>query len=91
MSEQKIIMFSGKFCAPCKVAKPYMDDFCEKNNINLDYRLVENCDERELDEFDIEAVPTLFLYKNDIQLRLLGWNNNVIEQLHKFYNNEINV
>lgn len=89
MSEQKIIMFSGKFCAPCKVAKPYIDDFCEKNNITLDYRCVENCDERDLDHYDIQAVPTFFLYnENDNELRLMGWNNNVIEQLHKFFAHE---
>lgn len=82
----KVIMFSGKFCAPCKTAKPFVEDFCSKNNIFFDYRLVEDCDDITLDEFEIQAVPTFFLHhENNKQHRMNGWTHRTPIEFHEFF------
>lgn len=84
--DKKIIMFSGKFCAPCKIAYPVIKDFCEKHSIELSYHLVEECEDSLLEEYNIEAVPTFFLTnKHGNPLKIKGWTHKTLQEVEKYF------
>lgn len=82
---RKVTMFSGKFCGPCKIAKPFVEKFCSDNNIEFEYILVEECDDIKLNEYEIQAVPTMFLYNDDKELRLNGWTHQTPLAFHSHF------
>jgi len=83
----KVLMFSGKFCAPCKVAFPVVKDFCEKHNITFEYHCVEDCEEEMLEMYEISAVPTFYLFSNDKVAKCIkGWQQmNSIEPFKEYF------
>lgn len=85
MGENRIIMFSGKFCAPCKTAKPIIESFCHDNGVTLQYHLVEECDDDDLAHYDIQAVPTFVLCKNGVEKIVKGWSSTTLSSITGFF------
>lgn len=59
-----IVDFFATWCGPCKMLTPELEDLCEENS-NIDVIKVDVDQFNELAaEFNVRAVPTLFLFKD---------------------------
>lgn len=83
METKEIIMFSGNFCHPCKIAYPIIKNYCYEHNITFNYKLVEECEEDILNKYDINGVPTFILIddENNQIKKLNGWNKEIWNQI----------
>lgn len=74
---KKIIIYTGKSCAPCKMAKGYMDYH------NIPYTEID-IETGEIPD-DIRNVPTI-ICKDDPDIKLVGFSQGIGNKIKRWYN-----
>lgn len=81
---QQLLMFSSKFCGPCKIARPVIDNIVDECYCDFQYYSIDNddIDQSLLEKYDIVALPTFIILNvgdeeegvvNDF-VKVIGWN-----------------
>ena len=70
LNNYDVIYFSGSFCNPCKVSKPFVEKVSNEKNIKTLFFIVdEEIDGKEIaDLYNIKAVPTILFLKDGLEI-----------------------
>lgn len=71
----QIIMFSGKTCAPCKIAKPLVENYCRYNGIDFRYVERESSDMDLFRQYSVMSLPTFVFINGEKIHKESGWVN----------------
>lgn len=68
-----LLVFHAVWCPPCKMLKPVLEEFSEKDNIDV-YRVDIDQDKAFAIENQVMSIPTILVYKDGQVLdRLMGY------------------
>ena len=70
----KTIVFTARWCAPCKVYKPTLEEVIKENpNVDIEFIDVGNDPDKLMEKYSVSSVPTTLVFEgNDIICRKVG-------------------
>jgi thioredoxin 1 len=75
---KKIVMFSAKWCNPCKQAKPVFQQLNESVS-GVQFEIIDIDENRDMaQDFGVTGVPTFMLIENDEEVKRLVGAQNVV-------------
>jgi len=92
----KLVCLSAKWCSPCKVQEPIIEDVIKKFSTRIENKElilvlkldVDNSDKNEVAKYQVHAVPTTIIERDGVILhRFVGVTS--FERLKKFIEDEL--
>jgi thioredoxin 1 len=80
----KLMYFTASWCGPCRMMKPILDNFIDKNSDKISLTKIDiDSDRQTAINFQINSVPTFLVFKNgNLTNRFNGMvSQNILQQI----------